>query len=105
MTTRRRKTAAAKAALRPKECKYVLRLYVTGANVRSRRAILNIKAMQGDFALEVIDIYQKPAVAKDKQIVAAPTLIRQLPLPLRRIVGDLSNLDGTMLRLGLAPKT
>jgi circadian clock protein KaiB len=85
---------------------YVLRLYVAGATPTSRRAILNINAictehLQGKYDLEVIDIYQKPALAKDEQIVAVPTLIRQLPLPLRRIIGDLSDRKKVLFGLNL----
>jgi circadian clock protein KaiB len=90
--------------------KYVLRLYVTGATSRSRRAIVNIndicsEHLQGKYDLEVIDIHQKPALAKDEQIVAAPTLIKQLPLPLRRIIGDLSDRESVLFGLDLKPKT
>jgi circadian clock protein KaiB len=90
--------------------KYVLRLYVTGATSRSRSAIVNINAichehLEGKYDLEVIDIHQKPALAKDEQIVAAPTLIKQLPLPLRRIIGDLSDRDSVLFGLDLKRKT
>ncbi len=89
--------------------RYVLRLYVTGATSSSRRAILNINSicsehLQGKYDLEVIDIHQKPALAKDEQIVAAPTLIRHLPLPLRRIIGDLSDRDSVLFGLDLKTK-
>ncbi len=89
--------------------KYVLRLYVTGATSSSRRAILNINSicsehLQGKYDLEVIDIHQKPTLAKDEQIVAAPTLIRHLPLPLRRIIGDLSDRDSVLFGLDLKTK-
>lgn len=89
--------------------KYVLRLYVTGATSRSRRAILNINEicrehLQGRYDLQVIDIHQKPALAKDEQIIAAPTLIKQLPLPLRRIIGDLADHDSVLFGLDLKPK-
>jgi circadian clock protein KaiB len=88
---------------------YVLRLYVTGATARSRRAITNINAicnehLQGKYDLEVIDIHQKPALAQDEQIVAAPTLIKQLPLPLRRIIGDLSDRESVLFGLDLKRK-
>jgi circadian clock protein KaiB len=87
----------------------VLRLYVTGATSRSRRAILNIndicrEHLQGRFDLQVIDIHQKPALAKDEQILAAPTLIKQLPLPLRRIIGDLADRDRVLFGLDLKRK-
>lgn len=98
---------AAASAARHK--KYVLRLYVTGATSSSRRAILNITSicsehLQGKYDLEVIDIHQKPTLAKDEQIVAAPTLIKHLPLPLRRIIGDLSDRDSVLFGLDLKAK-
>lgn len=85
---------------------YVLRLYVTGATPASTRAIANLKALcearlKGRFQLEVIDIFQKPALAEGEQIVAAPTLIKVLPLPLRRFIGDLSDLEGRLFGLDL----
>ena len=88
--------------------KYVLRLYVTGVTARSTRAILNLKALcnkhiPGRFQLDVIDIYQQPELAKGEQIVAAPTLIKTLPLPLRRFIGDMSRDDRLLLGLGLVP--
>ncbi len=86
--------------------KFVLRLYVTGMTPRSAAAIARIKAiceehLVGRYELEVIDIYQQPALAKGDQIIAAPTLIKKLPLPLRRLVGDLSNKDRVLLGLDL----
>ena len=85
---------------------YVLRLYITGATTKSVDAIKNIKKiceeyLEGQYELEVIDLYQKPCLAKDEQIVAAPTLIKKLPLPLRRIIGDLSNKEKVLLGLDL----
>ena len=89
---------------------YVLRLYVTGATSSSRRAILNINSicsehLEGKYDLEVIDIHQKPTLAKDEQIIAAPTLIKQLPLPLRRIIGDLSDRERVLFGLDLKPRS
>lgn len=89
--------------------RYVLRLYVTGATARSRRAIVNLDGicreyLKGRYDLEVIDVYQKPTLAKDEQIIAAPTLIRKLPLPIRRIIGDLSDRDAVLLGLDLKRK-
>jgi circadian clock protein KaiB len=80
---------------------YLLKLYITGVTPRSVRAIENIKKMceqylHGRYNLEVIDLYQNPTLAKGEQIIAAPTLIRKLPLPLRRIIGDMSN-EGQLL--------
>jgi circadian clock protein KaiB len=87
---------------------YVLRLYVTGLTPNSTRAIANIKALcrnelAGRYDLQIVDIYQQPEVAKSEQIVAAPTLIKQLPLPLRRLVGDLSQKERVLLGLNLRP--
>jgi circadian clock protein KaiB len=85
---------------------YVLRLYVTGMTPRSMRAIGRIKAiceeyLEGRYDLEVIDIYQQPMLAKGEQIIAAPTLIKKLPTPLRRIIGDLSNKERVLLGLDI----
>lgn len=89
--------------------RYVLRLYVTGMTLRSMQAIANLRQicesrLEGRYELEVVDIYQHPQLAQDEQIVAAPTLIKQLPLPLRRIVGDLSDEERVLLGLDLRPK-
>lgn len=86
--------------------KYVLRLYVTGVTTRSTRAIMNIreiceKYLKGSYQLEVVDIYQQPKLAKDEQIIAAPTLVKLFPLPLRKFVGDLSNTDRIVSGLDL----
>lgn len=90
----------------PTQEKYVLRLYVTGMTPRSTRAIAQIKAiceeyLKGRYELEVIDIYQHPSLIKGEQIIATPTLIKKLPLPLRRLVGDLSNKQRVLLGLDL----
>jgi circadian clock protein KaiB len=92
-----------------RKSRYVLRLYVTGATARSRRAIVNLDGichefLKGQFDLEVIDVYQKPSLAKDEQIIAAPTLIKKLPLPMRRIIGDLSDREAVLLGLDLKRK-
>ncbi len=93
----------------PKE-KYVLRLYITGMTRRSQEALRNIEKLcrerLGDnYELEVIDIYQQPTLAKGDQIIAVPTLIKKLPLPLRRIIGDLSNEERIVLGLDFRPVT
>jgi circadian clock protein KaiB len=84
--------------------KMVLRLYVAGTSDRSMRAILNARAMldehaAGNYTLEVIDLFQQPTLARDDQIVAVPTLIKRLPAPLQRFIGDLS--DGQVTIVGL----
>ncbi len=86
--------------------RYLLRLYVTGATPASRRAIQNARRLchdhlEGRYQLEVYDIYQMPALAKDHQIIAAPTLIKVLPSPLRRFVGDLSRSEKVLFGLDL----
>ena len=88
---------------------YVLRLYISGLTPRSQTAIKNIKKiceehLKGRYDLEVIDVYQQPVLAKGEQIIAAPTLIRKLPLPLRRFIGDLSDSEKILLGLDLRPK-
>ncbi len=104
-------TAAAKLERqlqKAKKQKYVLRLYVTGMTPRSIRAIENLRSvcdehLKGRYTLEIIDIYQHPNLVQGEQIIAAPTLIKQLPEPLRRIVGDLSDVEKVLLGLDLKP--
>ncbi len=98
-----------KALAAADEQHYVLRLYVAGATPKSTRAIESIKVLceehlKGRYALEVIDIYQQPALAKGEQIVAVPTLIKRLPLPLRKLVGDMSNEERVLFGLDLRKK-
>ena len=90
----------------PSAERYILRLYVTGLTSRSSRALINLRAicdeyLDGQYDLEVIDIYQQPVLAKGEQIIAAPTLIKKLPLPMRRIIGDMSNREHVLLGLDL----
>jgi circadian clock protein KaiB len=89
--------------------RYVLRLYVAGTTARSARAIANVREMcethlNGRYDLQVVDIYQQPSLAKGEQIIAAPTLIRKLPLPLRRLIGDMSDNDRLLVGLDLRPR-
>jgi circadian clock protein KaiB len=91
------------------QIEYLLRLYVTGTTPKSVQAIANIrticeKHLRGRYELEVIDIYQKPDMAKKDHVIALPTLIKRLPAPLRRIVGDLSNTDKVLVGLDLIEK-
>ena len=86
--------------------KYVLRLYVAGLMPKSTLAISNLKRiceenLQGRYELEVIDLYQQPHLAQGDQIVAVPTLIKKLPVPLRRIIGDMSNTERVLVGLDL----
>ncbi len=87
--------------------KYVLKLYISGMTPRSQEALRNLESVcreqLGDnYELEVIDIYQQPELAKKDQIVAMPTLLKQLPVPVRRLIGDLSKKDRIILGLDLA---
>jgi circadian clock protein KaiB len=87
---------------------YRLRLYVTGSTGSSRQAIINIRKiceehLDSRHDLEVVDIAQHPELASDAQIIAAPTLIRYLPLPVRRFIGDLSRTDRVLAGLDLQP--
>lgn len=99
MKTKRDKTIAEEfeEALEGQDrVKYVLRLYVTGMTPKSTRAIANVRKlceeqMKGGYELEVIDIYQQPKLAQGEQIIATPTLIKELPLPLRKLIGDMSD--------------
>ncbi len=86
--------------------RFVLKLYITGMTRRSQQAIRNLKKVcrehLGDnYELEIIDIYQQPALAKGDQILAIPTLVKKLPLPVRRIIGDLSKEDRVLMGLDL----
>jgi circadian clock protein KaiB len=97
-----------KAIANAQKAKYVLRLYIAGNSPRSAAAIENIreiceKRLRGRYTLEVIDIYQQPDLARGEQIIAAPTLIKSLPLPLRRIIGDLSDTERILVGLNLIP--
>lgn len=87
---------------------YILRLYVTGKTPNSLRAIASLKEiceeyLPGHYQLQVIDIYQQPALAEGDQIVATPTLIKKLPAPLRRLIGDMSNRERVLVGLDLRP--
>jgi len=90
--------------------KYLLRLYVAGASDRSRQAILRARQLcetelNGEYELEVIDIYQQPILARDGQILATPTLVREFPKPVRRLIGNLANLAGLFAGLDLDTKS
>ena len=88
---------------------YVLRLFVAGATLRSRQAVLRVRELcaaelAGSCKLEVVDIYQQPALARKNQIVATPTLIKEFPRPVRRFIGNLVNLTGLIGELDLIEK-
>lgn len=90
-----------------RRAKYIFRLYVTGSSTRSLRAVYNLRKLceeylQDDYDLEVIDIYKNPDAAREAQIIAAPTLVKQLPQPLRRFIGDLSNTKKLLVALDIS---
>lgn len=88
--------------------RYILKLYVTGLTNRSARAIENLqviceKHLAGRYELQVIDVYQQPELTRSEQIVAIPTLIKKLPLPLRRLIGDMSDEERVLVGLDILP--
>jgi circadian clock protein KaiB len=108
----KRKPASAGSTARPgpgskaHQAKYVLGLYVSRSTLRSALAVKNVRKvceqhLKGRYDLEVIDIYQQANLARDEQIVAVPTLIKRLPLPLQRLVGDMSDLGKVLVGLNL----
>jgi circadian clock protein KaiB len=95
--------------MRQKKGKYLLRLYVTGTTGRSVRAIQNVRRiceehLQGLYDLEVVDIYKNLPLARGDQIIAAPTLIKRLPAPLRRLIGDMSDEQRVLVGLDIRPR-
>lgn len=87
-----------------------LRLYVAGKSAKSLAAFANLKKiceeyLKDRYTIEVVDLLEKPQLAQGEQIVAIPTLVRRLPEPIRRIVGDLSNTERTLVGLQLRPRT
>lgn len=91
------------------EQQYVLKLYISGATRRSQRAIDNLNRiceefLSGHYDLEVVDLYQFPDLARREGILAAPTLVKKVPAPVRRLIGDLSQKDRVLLLLNLKKK-
>jgi circadian clock protein KaiB len=100
---------AKKTVRRDSGGKYILKLYVAGITPRSTKAILNIKQicrehLEGRYELEIIDIYQQPVLARGEQIVAIPTLIKKLPPPLRKFIGDMSDTEKILVGFDLIPR-
>jgi circadian clock protein KaiB len=98
------------AAQQAETTQYVLRLYVAGTTPRSMNAVENVKRicdvhLAGRYDLEVIDLYERPTLAQGEQIIAAPTLIKKLPEPLRRIIGDMTNEEKLLVGLDLRRRT
>ncbi len=99
-----------RATSQPDDTHYVLHLYVAGTNPRSLRAVQQISRLCQEhladrYELEVIDIYQHPALAEQGQVIAAPTLVRSLPEPLRRIIGDMTDEGKVLLAIGARSDT
>ena len=95
------------AADEPAQAVYVLRLYVTGTTPKSTRAVHNLiqlcqERLAGHYDLEVIDIYQQPALAQAEDIIAVPTLLKKRPLPVRKLLGDLSNTQQLVASLDIS---
>lgn len=104
-----RKKARAAPRRRAAAEPYLLRLYVTGTTGKSVRAIENVRRicdehLQGQYTLEVIDLYKHLPLARGDQIIAAPTLIKRLPAPLRRLIGDMSDEQRVLVGLDLKPR-
>ncbi len=98
--------ALEKAARRRAKSKYVLRLYVAGTALKSSLAIRSVtdiceQYLKGRYELEIIDIYRQPASLREEQVIVAPTLLKKLPLPLRRLIGDMANREKVLLGLDL----
>jgi circadian clock protein KaiB len=112
MERNRGKTSAEefeKAAATRDRAKYVLRLYITGMTPKSTQAIANVEKLckehlAGRYELKVIDIYQQPKLVQGEQIIATPTLIKKLPLPLRKLIGDMSDTERFLVGIDLKPK-
>ena len=90
------------------DSKYILRLYIAGTSAKSTQAIGNIKRLceehlKGRYELEVVDLYQQPILAQNEQIIAVPTLIKKLPLPLRKLIGDFSSNERILIGLDIRP--
>lgn len=86
-----------------------MKLYITGRSPRAELAIANLRRLcteelEGRYEIEIIDVLEHPQLAEDDRILATPTLIKQLPLPLRRVIGDLSNRDKVLLGLDVRPR-
>ena len=98
----------APAAVEPPAKKWLLKLYVAGLGPKSTTAFANLKKiceehLAGEYEIEVIDLVERPALARGDQILAVPTLVRKLPSPIRKIIGDLSNTERVLVGLDIKP--
>lgn len=90
--------------------KWILRLYIAGQSAKCTTALLNLKRiceeqLSGKYQLEIIDLLQNPQLSRDDQILAIPTLVRKLPVPVRKIIGDLSNTERVLMGLDIVPES
>ena len=104
-----RTPARALVAREAKPVTYILRLYVAGQTSNSIAAIANLKKiceehLAGRYQIQVVDLLENPQLARGDQILAVPTMVRKLPLPVRRIIGDLSNTERVLIGLDLVPR-
>lgn len=104
------KTASERAGGKPPNAKWELRLYVAGQTAKSLVAFANLKRiceehLAGEYHIEVVDLVKNPQLAKGDQILALPTLVRKLPEPVRKIIGDLSNTERVLVGLDLRART
>lgn len=102
------KKKTATKVLKPKKKLWELRLYIAGQTEKSVVAFSNLKKicethLQGEYSIEVIDLLRHPQLAKGDQIIATPTLVKKLPIPVKRIIGDLSNTEKVLVGLNLRP--
>jgi circadian clock protein KaiB len=106
---KKKRPRSARVRARPKPGKkYAMRLYITGATPRSSAAITNLRKLcdqylPNQYELEVVDVYQQPERAREGQLIAAPTLVKSFPLPLRRFIGDMSNTENLLAGLEIRP--
>ena len=104
-----RRSTAKKATRRRKPGEWILRLYVAGRSGRSAAALTNLEAvceqhLSGRYRIEVVDLVKQPQLARGDQIVALPTLVRRLPPPMKKIIGDLSDQERLLVGLELKPR-
>jgi circadian clock protein KaiB len=108
MTSAVKKGAGQKKEAENEEVKWTLRLYVAGQTPKSLTAFANLKKiceehLEGKYRIEVVDLLVNPTLAKDDQILALPTLVRRLPEPMKKIIGDLSNTERVLVGLDIRP--
>jgi circadian clock protein KaiB len=101
--------ASRRAAAKPPSAKWELKLYVAGQTAKSLQAFVNLKRiceehLSGKYHIEIIDLVRNPQLARGDQILALPTLVRKLPEPVRKIIGDLSNSERVLVGLDLRPR-